>query len=155
MDISQITDYLYVSAWPNGRDAANFKALDIRLIISMTWRSPDRRLGRPPLQLLRIRTLDSPLTPIPLSALQKGVEAALPTIQNGGAVLTHCRYGRHRSVAMAAAILIGMGLTSDESMDLISRQRQTADPHIFYIRRRIKIFETWWREFRQNDPTTR
>jgi protein-tyrosine phosphatase len=148
MDISQITDYLYISGWPNGRDAADIKALDIRLIVSMTWRSPDRRLRQQPLRLLRIRSLDSPLTPIPVSALQKGVEAALPVIQNGGAVLTHCRYGRHRSVAMAAAILIGTGFTAAESMALIRERRPAADPYVFYIRQRIRIFETWWREFR-------
>ena len=154
MDISQITDYLYVSGWPNGRDAADIKALDIRLIISMTWRSPDRSLRQPPLQLLRIPSLDSPLTPIPLSALQKGVEAALPMIQNGGAVLTHCRHGRHRSVAMAATILIGTGMTADEAMALIKEKRPAADPYIFYIRQRIRIFETWWREFRPPGHTT-
>jgi protein-tyrosine phosphatase len=154
MDISRITDYLYVSGWPNGGDAADLKALDIRLIVSMTWRSPDQSLRQPPLRLLRIRTLDTPLTPIPLSALQTGVEAALPVIQNGSAVLTHCRHGRHRSVAMAAAILIGTGFTAVEAMALIRKRRPVADPYIFYIRQRIRIFETWWREFRQAGAAT-
>jgi protein-tyrosine phosphatase len=152
MDISRITGYLYISAWPDGRDVAALHALNIRLVISMTWRPPDRRLSQPPLQLLRIRTLDSPVTPIPLSGLQQGVEAALPVIQAGDAILSHCRYGRHRSVAMAAAILIGMGFTADDAMALISERRQAADPYIFYIRRRIRIFETWWRDFQQTDP---
>lgn len=153
MDISQITDYLYIAARPNGQDAAGIKALDIRLIISMTWSRPDRQLTRPPLQLLRIPTIDSPFTPIPISALQQGVEAALPVIQDGGAVLTHCRMGRHRSVAMAAAILIGMGFTADEAMKLISQRRKAADPYKFYIRWRIRIFETWWRGFRAPRPS--
>ena len=150
MDISQITDYLYIAARPNGQDAAAIKELDIRLIISMTWSRPDRNLSRPPLQLLRIPTIDSPLTPIPITALQKGVDAALPVIQDGGAVLTHCRQGRHRSVAMAAAVLIGTGYSADEAMKVISQQRKAADPYIFYIRWRIRVFETWWRDFRRS-----
>ena len=103
--------------------------------------------------MLRIRTFDTPLTPIPLSALRQGVEAALAVIQAGNAVLIHCRKGRHRSVAMAAAILIGMGYTAEDAMALINRRRPAADPYIFYIRRRIRTFETWWRDFRRTGPT--
>ena len=50
---------------------------------------------------------------------------------------------------MAAAILIGMGFTADEAMKLISLRRKAADPYKFYIRWRIRIFETWWRGFRR------
>jgi len=47
------------------------------------------------------------------------VEAALPVIQDGYQVLLHCRAGVHRSVAMACCVLIGMGQTADEAMQLV------------------------------------
>jgi protein-tyrosine phosphatase len=47
------------------------------------------------------------------------VEAALPVIQDGYGVLVHCRAGVHRSVAMACCVLIGMGQTADEAMQLV------------------------------------
>jgi hypothetical protein len=34
-DISRITDYLYISAWPEGEHADEILALNIRLILSM------------------------------------------------------------------------------------------------------------------------
>lgn len=145
MDVSRITDYLYIASWPRGEDAERIKALNIRLIISMTLRQPDRELSQPPMEVLRIRTIDTPFTPIPIGALQKGVKAALPVIRRGGAVLVHCRKGRHRSVAMATAILIGMGYSSKEAMESISEGRKAADPYKFYIHWRIKVFEKWWK----------
>jgi hypothetical protein len=75
----------------------------------------------------------------------EGVRAALPVIQGGGRVLTHCHKGRHRGVAMAAAILIAMGHTSEEAMRLLRERRQIADPQIWYIRWQIKKFEKQWR----------
>ncbi len=144
MDISPITDYLYIAAWPKSEDVEEIKALNVRLIVSMTMHHPPIELTQSPLHLLRVRTIDTPLTPIPIRALRKGVETALPVIQHGAAVLIHCRKGRHRSVAMAAAILIGTGHSAQDAMKLISERREAADPYMFYIRWRINLFEKWW-----------
>ncbi len=143
-DISQITDYLYLSAWPEGEHADEIRELGIRLILSMHWGRPSRSLGKPPLQLLWLPTLDSPFTPMPIASLQRGVEAALPIIREGGGVLAHCRYGIHRSAAMACCVLIGMGYTAEEAMRLVKDKRPVADPKIWYIRRRIEKFEQHW-----------
>ena len=80
-------------------------------------------LGAPPLRLLWFQTFDNVLIPIPLKTLQLGVEAAIPVIQDGHAVLVFCMYGRHRSVAMAAAILIGMGHSAEDAMRMLERSR--------------------------------
>jgi dual specificity MAP kinase phosphatase len=144
-DISQINDYLYLSAWPEGEHADEIRELGVRLILSMHWGRPSRTLREPPLRLLWLPTMDSPLTPMPVASLQRGVEAALPVIRDGGGVLTHCRYGIHRSAAMACCVLIGMGFTSEQAMQLVKEKRPIADPYIWYIRRRIEKFERHWK----------
>jgi protein-tyrosine phosphatase len=83
-----------------------------------------------------------------MNLLLRGVEAALPVIQDGYGVLAHCRYGVHRSVAMACCTLIGMGYSADEAMRMVKDKRSTADPDIWYIRRRILKFMQLWNERR-------
>ncbi len=151
MNISQITEYLYVGGQPKAEDAEKLQALDVRLIISMAgniW--PPKVFTQPPFNLLWLRTFDSFLTPIPIRKLVKGVETALPVIENGGRVLTHCAFGRHRGVAMGAAILIAMGHSADEAMHLLSTRREIADPYTWYIKRRIKKFEKHWQTNKRN-----
>lgn len=91
--------------------------------------------------MLWLRAFDFPLIPIPLKTLSRGVEAALPVIQDGYRVLVFCEGGRHRSVAMASCILIGLGYSADDAMDLISRKRGVADPYAWHIQRQIRRFE--------------
>ena len=98
----------------------------------------------PALHYLWLRTFDSPIFPIPVLALIQGVQAALEVIDEGGKVYTHCARGKHRSVAMGAAILIAQGLSPEAAMSLIKEQRSAADPYIFYIRRRILLFAQSW-----------
>ena len=143
-DISRITEYLYISAWPESQHVDEILSLNIRLILSMHWQRPAKSLRQPPIQLLWLPTFDTPITPIPLSTLVRGVDAALPVIREGKAVLSHCRYGVHRSVAMACCVLIGNGLSADEAMRLISASRDVADPYAGYIQKRIIMFEQHW-----------
>lgn len=144
LDVSPITDYLYISAWPRGNHAADILALNVRLILSMHWLRPSCTLGTPPMRVLWLPTIDSPLLPMPISSLQRGVEAALPVIQDGYRVLVHCRYGIHRSVAMACCVLIGMGMTAEEAMTLVEQKRSAADPRAGHIQSRIINFEQYW-----------
>ena len=147
LDISQITDYLYVGAQPRAEHAAELHARDVRLIISMIGTArPAAAFGEPPFRLLWLRTYDSFLTPIPVSKLMEGVQAALPVIRSGGRVLTYCAQGRHRSAAMAAAILIAMGYSAEEAMRLLRTGRRIARPQTWYIKRQIKKFERHWQQ---------
>lgn len=120
--------------------------LGVRLVLNMRFarRLPDG-LSRIPMEMLWLRTLDSPFFPMPLRTLEKGVHAALATIARGGQVLTHCAYGRHRSVAMGAAILIAQGYTPQDAMTLIKQKRPQADPDLFYIKSRIHAFAKHWK----------
>ena len=145
-DISQITEYLYVSAWPRKVHAKGIRALDVRIILSMhIWR-PSKHVAVDPVKLIWVPTIDSPIFPMPIAFLQRGVEAALPVINDGYKVLTHCRYGVHRSVAMACCVLIGAGYSASDAMQLVKDRRAAADPDIWYIRSRILKFDKKWRQ---------
>ena len=151
MDFSQITNDLFIGATPTATDYDLLRDLGVRLVINMRFlRGPQPDLHPEALNFLWLRTIDSPIILIPLRKLVQGTQAALETIQNGGKVYSHCAKGRHRSVAMGAAILIAQGHTPETAMLLIKKQRPIADPGIFYIRSWIVRFaRQWQKEFRR------
>lgn len=146
MDISQITELLYISALPSGEHVAHVTGLGIRLVIRMMPGTPEPELLEPPLVVLRLPAWDSPLYPIPMRTFDHGVREALPVLEGGAGVLVHCRQGRHRSVAMVCCILIAQGLSADDAMRLVIERRHVADPHAFWIEPRIRKFERRWRK---------
>jgi protein-tyrosine phosphatase len=148
--ISQITDYLYISAFPRGEHVEEIVALGVRLVLSMDWMRPTKMLGKPPVELLWLPTFDFILLPMPIKTLNKGVRAALPVIENGGSVLVRCMAGVHRSVAQGACVVIGMGYTADEAMQLIIEKRAVADPDARHIQSRIRKFEQQWPEVKDS-----
>jgi len=145
MDISQITDQLYIAAQPKAEDAPTLLDFNVRLILNMIFFRPADVYRQPPFRMLTLRTFDSIFLPIPIGMLMKGVKAALPVLDNGDSVLVYCREGRHRSVAMAAAILVARSRSADEAMQLITSKRPKADPYAWHIQRRIRKFEVIWR----------
>jgi protein tyrosine phosphatase (PTP) superfamily phosphohydrolase (DUF442 family) len=146
LDYSQITDTLFIGKTPLPDDYPFLVQNGIELVINM-------RLERKPypdpfdtgLKFLWLPSIDSPLLPIPIRFLNRGVLQALKVIQGGGKVYTHCASGIHRAVAMGACILIACGRTARESMDLIMKHRLNADPKAWYIRNRILRFEEAWK----------
>jgi dual specificity MAP kinase phosphatase len=145
MNFSRITDDLFIGTTPLAEDYQRLHDLGVRLIINMRYtRRPAPNPFDLPLNLLWLRTIDSPLFPIPIRKLLVGARIAMETIRAGGAVYTHCAYGRHRGVAMGAAVLIAQGYSSREAMDLIKAKRRVADPDAFYIRGRILRFAQQW-----------
>lgn len=119
----------------------------VRLVLNMRF---SRRLPagmvQPPIEVLWLPSFDNPLLPIPLAHLMRGTRAALQVIQSGGSIYAHCAHGRHRSVAMGAAILIAQGYTPEEAMQLIKQKRPQADPEVFYIKQRILSFARRWQQ---------
>ena len=144
LNISQITDSLYIAASPQGVHAPEIIERRVRLIISMLWIRPAEEFSQPPLELLQLRSVDSPLFPIPIGSLTEGVNVALPVIEQGNRVMIYCRKGKHRSVAMTCCVLIGLGYSTAEAMRLVAEKRDVADPDIWYIRRRIEKFAEVW-----------
>lgn len=145
MDFSPITPDLFIGTTPAADDYPRLRALGVRLVINMRWEHRPAPDSHPePLSLLWLRTIDSPLFPIPVRKLIHGAQAAIETIRTGGKVYTHCAGGRHRGVAMGAAVLIAQGHDPHAAMRLISERRSVADPFAFYIRPRILKFAQAW-----------
>lgn len=146
LDFSAISQDLLIGVTPKPGDYEPLRALGVKLVINMRFaRGPYPDAAPEPLSFLWLRSIDSPFFLIPLQNLLKGTQLALETIQKGGRVYVHCARGRHRSVAMGAAILIAQGHAVDEAIRLIKAGRPISDPDIFYIRRRILEFGNTWR----------
>ncbi len=144
-NFSNITDDLYIGNMPQVTDYDGLRELGIRLIINMRFsRGPFPDPHHQPIQLLWLRTVDSPFFPIPIAKLILGAKTAIETIAAGGKVYVHCAYGRHRGVAMGACVLIAQGYDPEAAMKLISERRLVADPNAYYIRPRIMLFAKQW-----------
>jgi len=155
LDISEITPDLYVGSQPELADVEALNALNIGLIINMRAEArPHAAFHQHPLSTLWLRTYDNFLLPISMRTLEQGVQAALAVLGQGRRVLVHCRHGRHRSVAMAAAILIAQGYSAAQAMRLVREKREPADPQLWYIRRQIEKFERHWRRRNPTMPTS-
>ena len=145
MDFSKITDELFVGASPQQEDYQLLHDLGVRLVINMRW---EHRLPsdthEQPLSILWLPSFDNPILLIPIKKLVRGARTALETIQEGGKVYTHCAHGRHRGVAMGAAVLIAQGNSPQEAIEMIKANRPIADPDVFYIRDRIFRFARQW-----------
>ena len=144
MDISQITPRVFISSWPRRGESEDLSALGIELVISMTRREPYPEFSTGPIAWVHAPSIDSPLTPIPMSRFRTGIEAAIPVLAAGGSVLCHCREGRHRAVAMACCVLIAQGCTTESAMKLVEAGRRVARPRAFWIAPRIRMFERLW-----------
>lgn len=152
-EFSSITDNLFIGNTPLASDYDGLRELGVQLIINMRFsRGPYPDPHHTPIRLLWLRTIDSPLIPIPVSKFVTGARAALETILLGGKVYVHCAYGRHRGPAMGSCVLIAQGYKPDEAMKLVMERRRVADPTIYYIRSRIlKFAEEWQRELKISD----
>lgn len=149
INYSQITNNLYIGTTPHIQDYPILHSQGVQLVINMRFERPPQR-GLP-IPVLWLPTLDTPLLPIPMRFLKRGVQAALEAFQLGGKVYAHCAGGVHRGVTMGAAILIAQGYHHIEAMRLIKEHRPIADPYIWYIRRRIDKFGEIWRQ--ESNPT--
>jgi protein tyrosine phosphatase (PTP) superfamily phosphohydrolase (DUF442 family) len=145
MNFSSITPDLFIGTTPAVDDYPRLRDLGVRLVINMRWEyrpAPDPHATS--INLLWLPTFDSPLFPISIQKLIHGATAALETIRGGGKVYSHCAGGRHRGVAMGAAVLIAQGHDPHDAMKLIAERRSIADPFAFYIRPRILKFARQW-----------
>ena len=144
MEISQITDYLYISPRQMVKDIEQISQLDLGLIIDMViHRKPPREIQNSRIDILSLPAIDFVLIPIPIKLLNHGVEASLTVINQGRSVLVYCHAGRHRSVAMACCILVAKGYSADKAIELVKAKRQKADPDAWHIKRQIKHYEKW------------
>lgn len=145
MNFSKITDTLYIGTTPKAKDYDLLHELGVSLVINMRIGFPPRRDPHAlPMKSLWLPVIDSPIFPIPIRFLNKGVREALKVVGTGGVVYTHCSKGRHRGVAMGACILIAEGMPAEQAIQLIKQQRPISDPYAWYIQRRIVKFAREW-----------
>ena len=144
-EYSQITDQLYVAAWPTGEDYQVLKELGVRLVINMDWVPADEKLNQPPLEVLALTEIDTPLTPMKMENIWKGVNQAQEIFDQGDVVMVYCKGGVHRSVVMACCILISQGYSAEDSMAIVKDQRPVADPYTEHFKKRILKFEEQWK----------
>jgi protein-tyrosine phosphatase len=147
LDYSQITDDLYIGAWPTNVHLDTIQSLGVTVILCTILERVDKELGQPPLTLVMMPMTDAiPNHPYyPTKALMRGVHAALDAFERGEKVMVFCKSGRHRSAATSACILIGQGYRADDAMELVESKRSEADLNPS-IRQRIERFEEEWRE---------
>ena len=143
-EYSQITDQLFVAAWPTGEDYDAIIEFGVRLVINMDWVPADEKLSEPPLRVLSLTEIDTPLTPMSMKNIWKGVDHAGKTFEDGGRVMVYCKGGVHRSVVMACCILISGGFTAEEAMARVKERRPVADPNTEHFKSRILKFEGEW-----------
>lgn len=142
-DISFVTPYLAVGSLPKKAEYAYLKNIGVKLIINMIFfRGNGSSCDLP---VLRLRSFDNPFAPLPLGAMIRGAEAGVALIRQQEKIFVHCMRGRHRSPAMAAAILIALGYSLDDAIAMIKKARPVARPDTLYIKRRIIAFEKIWR----------
>jgi protein-tyrosine phosphatase len=144
-EYSRITDNLYIAAWPTGEDYEEVKELGVRLVINMDWVPADEKLNEPPLSVLALTEIDTPLTPMSMENIWKGVNRAQETFDEDGKVMVYCKGGVHRSVVMACCILISQGYSAEEAMARVKERRPVADPYSEHHRARILKFEGEWK----------
>ena len=87
MNFSEITDDLWIGTPPGKGDYELLRQQGVKLIINMRFGHKSLTdHGKPPLNNLWLRTFDSPIIPIPVRSLKRGVQAALDVISSGGKV---------------------------------------------------------------------
>jgi hypothetical protein len=143
-EYSQITDQLFIAAWPVAENFPEIVDLRVRLVINMDWVQPDSKLGEAPLRLLTLKTSDSRLTPMPVDKLLTGARAAAETMAEGDKVMVYCKGGVHRSAVMACCILVTQGQTPGEAIRLVKEKRPVARPDDGHYKKIIEDFKAAW-----------
>ena len=144
LDITKITDYLYVGSWPKKENIDELKKRNIGLIISLIFQKDDKELGQKPFKLLSFTTFDTPWTPLPMKVFYKSVEESQKYIKDNKAILVYCKSGMNRSVIIAAAILVSQGYTADEALELIRSKRLVAKGRRRGLLKQLYKFESEW-----------
>lgn len=141
LDYNQITEYLYIGTTPSPKDYKELSNKGIKLIINMRAEKYAIPTGvRRSIKTIWIPSLDSRFTPINIKRIAKAVGRANDVIADGGGVYVYCREGRHRSVALAVAILISQGYNIDAAIKLVKSKRVVADPEVPHIYKVITTF---------------
>ena len=144
LDFSQITESLYIGAWPVKYNREEIISLGVTLLVSTLLERTDKELNEPPLQLIRTHATDLGSRLIyPTGQILKGVDPAVVTIRNGGEVMVFCKAGKHRSATMASCILVGLGNSADEAIKIVEAGRPEVEIKETHRQTIVKFEQTW------------
>lgn len=146
VNYSWITDDLIFGPSPNEEDYLPLYHLGVGLMINPRMEYPPYLYPQdpPPLPTLWLPALDSPYLPVPVSLLIKGVQVALPFIDEGRKAYIHWDSGDYRAVTMGAAILIAQGFPALAAVKLIKLRNPDIDINLWYIRQPLLRFAEEW-----------
>ena len=144
LDYSQITDDLYIGAWPTKYHRETIISLGVTLVVATILESADKELDEPPLKLVHTRATDLGSRLIyPTGQILKGVKTAVSAINNGHKVMVYCKAGRHRSATMTSCILVGLGHPADEAIAIVRAGRDKVHINATHSKAIHKFEQTW------------
>ena len=135
MDITWVTDRIAVGGgiW-NADNMAAVSRAGITHIIDMQIEFDDTPLAEPHGIMVCWNPVDDDFAPKGADVFARGVEFALPALEeNGTKLFIHCAAGVHRAPMMTLALLGVMGWTMEDAMRLIEGRRPAADFAEVYV----------------------
>ena len=139
---SKITAQLFLGGQYNLQGLTKLKELGVTAIINMRISSIYTLAHYQGFKYLHLPTVDN--TPPKLEDLIKGAEFAETEIKNGGKVYIHCRQGHGRGPSMAIAYLLKIGMTFEDSFNLVKSVRTINNPRPSQ-KERLKELEAFFR----------
>jgi predicted protein tyrosine phosphatase len=125
-NLSQITPDLHVGGQYRQRGWRAMKARGITAVVNLRLEFDDQAAGLAPSRYLHLPTVDDGAPSV--EHLKKGSSFMAEEVASGGSVYVHCGSGIGRAPTMAAAYLVGTGLTPDEAWERIRQVRPFIRP---------------------------
>lgn len=118
---SMITPHLYIGGQYKLSALPLFRKLGVTAIVNMRMRNIYSKQDVAPLELFNLPTVDwnAPT----LTQLQEGTVFVEKQIKKGGKVYIHCFFGEGRGPTMGAAYLISQGMTVEDALSAIRKNR--------------------------------
>jgi protein-tyrosine phosphatase len=145
MDITWVTDRIAVGGgiW-NADNMAAVSRAGITHIVDMQIEFDDTPLAEPHGIMVCWNPVDDDFAPKGADVFARGVEFALPALEeNGTKLFIHCAAGVHRAPMMTLALLGVMGWTMEDAMRLIEGRRPAADFAEVYVQSVEKFLKGW------------
>ena len=145
VDANWITDRIALGGWIETPEKMQDVAQSgITHILSMAWEFDETELAEPYGIKVFLNTVDDDFAPKSPEVLQRGVEFALPVLEQSGAkLLIHCVAGRHRGPMMTLAVLCALGWDMDQAMRHISERRPVVDWTPVYVESVIHFLQQY------------
>lgn len=123
---SRISKNLHVGGQYTASGYERLKARGVTSVISLRDEFDNAAAGIAPERYLYLPTVDN--TPPTMEHLCDGIRMIRDEVARGGQVYVHCMLGVGRSATLAAAYLVGEGMSADEAWRAIRKRRPFIRP---------------------------